>query len=160
MIFYFRLEEQKKMTLKDSVLLELKANSQLIEKGKDNSSSSGSDDCPSEDNLTKEELSQILPGKKKNKEGNSKLKENMRGIFGFVKKEKKQFQEDAKKKENAKEEKKAPVQKPEKKVEKVIKKTPLPEEDKKEKEEVPPVNQIKLVDASTQTEKIDFQKAQ
>eukprot|EP00831_Metopus_contortus_P068491 TRINITY_DN61252_c0_g1_i1.p2 TRINITY_DN61252_c0_g1~~TRINITY_DN61252_c0_g1_i1.p2 ORF type:complete len:102 (-),score=29.14 TRINITY_DN61252_c0_g1_i1:107-412(-) len=43
------------------------------------------DDCPSEDNLDKEVLNQILPMRKK-PATNCKVKDNLRSIFGFARK--------------------------------------------------------------------------
>jgi len=129
-----------------------------VDKGKDANSSSGSDDCPSEDNLSKAVLRQILPADGKDKTGsNAKLKEDLRSIFGFSRKKK--VNPEAKK-EKPKEEKKLPA--PPAKIEKKPAKKPTPppqKEEEKEKQGGTGEPAITFVDAWTQTEKIDFQKA-
>jgi hypothetical protein len=138
-------------------LSELSANKDLIDKGNDDNSSTGSDDCPSEDNFSKAVLRQILPISKKDKTlANMKAKEQLRLIFGFSRK--KELVEKAKK-EKPKEEKKQPPQKIEKRVLRKIISTPKTNEESKVKPEEPPVPTIAYVDATTQTERIDFQKA-
>ncbi len=144
---------------------QLTTDKELIEKGEDNNSSSGSDDCPSEDNLSKAILRHVLPVDESRKKlpPNSKVKDRLRSIFGFARKKVKPIV-DPKSKEKPKEEKKKepPVlPKPEKKVEKPKKllPPPPPAEDNKEKQGGTGEPIVTFVDAWTQTEKIDFQKA-
>jgi hypothetical protein len=126
------------------LLSELHEHKDLIDNGNDENSSSGSEDCPSEDNLPKEVLRQILPMSKK--AGNTKTKDMLAPIFGFPRRRKAEV-----KKKKPKEEKKVPP-----KVEKKMsRRFSITREEKKAKEE--PV--IQYVDASTQTERIYFQKA-
>jgi len=138
---------------------ELNNNTELIKKGVDENSSSGSDDCPSEDNLSKAVLRHILPAEGKDKSGsNAKLKEDLRSIFGWAKK-KKPAPETKKEK---KEEKKLPPPPPAKVEKKIPPKKPPPppvKEEIKEKQGGTGEPAITYVDAATQTEKIDFQKA-
>ena len=134
------------------MLKELQANQALIDKGND-SNSSGSEGSPSEDNLDKDVLRHILPSSKHKVPCSKNAKERLRAIFGFVRK-KPANPADAKAKEKPKEEKKKEPPKPEKKAEKPAKKPPT--EEQKDKPVVPVVT---AVDAWTQTEKIDFQKA-
>ena len=158
-------EEDLNKNLREAVLRELNTNKELIEKGEDANSSSGSDDCPSEDNLSKVVLRQILPTEGKDKiASNQKVKEDLRSIFGFSKKKKPAPEV---KKEKPKEDKKVPP--PPAKVEKkaVKKPPPLPavptpppiKEEIKEKQGGTGEPAVTYVDAATQTEKIDFQRA-
>ena len=129
-------------------------NKELIDNGNDENSSSGSDDCPSDDNLSKAVLKQILPATKKDKKcSNSKTRDDLQTIFGFPGKKKSVTEM---KKEKPKEEKKLPP--PPKVEKKIVKKPPIAKEEKKAKEEITE-STAQYVDASTQTEKIDFQKA-
>ncbi len=134
------------------MLKELQGNKALIDTGHD-SNSSGSEGSPSEDNLEKDVLRHILPSNKRKAGNNKSAKERLRTIFGFVRK-KPPNPLDAKAKEKPKEEKKKEPPKPEKKVDKPAKK-PLAEEQK----DKPAVPAMTAIDAWTQTEKIDFQKA-
>lgn len=147
------------------VLKELKENKELIEKGQDANSSSGSDDCPSEDNLSKDVLKQILPIRNKKKIMppvlTTKAKENGKSIFGLTQKKKETVHIDFKPKEDKKKE--SPM-KLDKKREKSVKQLPplpivISNEDQKEKQGGTGEATITYIDASTQTEKIDFQKA-
>ena len=58
----------------------------MIDVGKSNESSSGSDNSPSDDNLSKAVLNQVLPSSNKIKSVTSqKVKQNIWSIFGFAK---------------------------------------------------------------------------
>jgi len=85
-----------------------------------------------------------------------KAKEQLRLIFGFSKK--KEIATEVKK-EKPKEEKKQPPQKIEKRIIRKIITTPKIIEESKVKPEELATPAITFVDAATQTERIDFQKA-
>lgn len=140
---------------------ELTANKALVEKGEDDNSSSGSDDCPSEDNLSKAILRQVLPAAKGGRKAvaNGKLKDHLRSIFGFARKKPAGEQ-----KPKPKEEKKNPLPppKPEKKAETkpaAPKKPVVPAPAEEEKHGGTGESGTVYIDAWTQTEKIDFQRA-
>lgn len=59
-----RDENVSASSFKAALLKELKGNKELIKMG-DGGSSSGSDDCPSEDNLGLEEINKLIPFEKK-----------------------------------------------------------------------------------------------
>lgn len=145
--------------MKKAILSELNANKDLIDKGNDENSSTGSDDCPSEDNFSKTVLRQILPASKKDKSlANLKAKEQLRIIFGFTKR--KQDSATDAKKEKPKEEKKQPAQKVEKKpIKKTLPPLAVNNEETKGKTEESGIPTITYANAATQTERIDFQKA-
>eukprot|EP00826_Nyctotherus_ovalis_P066628 TRINITY_DN9872_c0_g1_i2.p2 TRINITY_DN9872_c0_g1~~TRINITY_DN9872_c0_g1_i2.p2 ORF type:complete len:183 (-),score=82.09 TRINITY_DN9872_c0_g1_i2:172-720(-) len=127
------------------MLAELHENKDLIDNGNDENSSSGSEDCPSEDNLPAAVLKQILPT---NKKANAKAKDALRSIFGFPKKKPEA------KREKAKEEKKAAGRQ-----EKKVARRPSTVKKEKKEERKSMEEAAKYVDASTQTERVDFQRA-
>lgn len=126
------------------MLAELSENKDLIDNGNDENSSSGSEGCPSEDNLPAAVLKQILPTSKK---ATAKTKDTLRSIFGFPRKKPEA------RKEKPKEEKKTAA-----KQEKKVARRPSTVKEEK-KEEGKNKEMAKYVDASTQTERIDFQRA-
>jgi hypothetical protein len=147
-----QFQEDYAKKLKDQVLSELKNDKELIEKGNDANSSSGSDDCPSEDNLSRDVLRHVLPiNMKKGQQNQSKTQLNFATRSRTL--------TDGK----SKEEKKIIVQpKIEKRNEKSIKVLPPPPpqvEEQKDKQSGSGEQHVTYVDAATQTEKIDFQKA-
>jgi hypothetical protein len=125
---------------------ELKGNKELLNNGDENSSdNSGSDEQPSDDNLTDKIASRVIPIVRRKE----------------VKKEVKKAEMSPRRLE-VKEP--SPVNKPAK----VEKKAPSPiranrtiikVEQKKEEPKPPATQGVKMIDASTQTEKIDFQRA-
>jgi hypothetical protein len=150
--------------LKSEILSELKTNKELITKGMDNNSSSGSDDCPSEDNLSKEALKDLIPRLTKPKKvpharmkmkGTLKLAVNREKRL-IVEVRKKRIKEE--KKEKKKEEKKVPASL-ERKILKRIMFTPRVREKKEPIQELLIEPEVTYADASTQTEQIYFQKA-
>jgi len=148
---------------KSKIMDELKNNKELIEKGNDENESSGSEDCPSDDNLSKVVLSQLLPySKKKKPSKNKELADEMKSIFGFGSKKPERIQQPTPKPRIIiKEEKKTPL--------KPVKPPPLIEpvkvmivEQPKPAQEAPKEEDSKkviMVDAWTQTDKIDFARA-
>lgn len=163
--------------LKDLVIQELKKNKVLVEKGKDQNSSSGSDDCPSEDNISKKVLKEILfKNHKKDKDLLKKSAHRERKNRDPTSFQTSPDNPQKKKIENLpnspdllkqKEEKKTTAKPEIKKIEslsKIPKKLPPlplspPMEDQKEKQGGTGELTIVLVDAATQTEKIYFEKA-
>ena len=146
------------------MLQELTENQELVEKGNDANSSSGSEDCPSDDNFSTAVLSHLLPVRSKRKKKlppNTQVKDQLSSIFGFGAGKKSADRIDSKLKNKPKEEKKKePASKiSEKKV--VPKPDPPQEEIKKEPEPAPSIAPLKvvMVDAWTQTDKIDFARA-
>jgi hypothetical protein len=133
----------------------------MVERGKDDNSSSGSDDCPSDDNFSSAVLRHLIPlnPAKKRRPPGAKVKDQLCAIFGFRGASKSPDKTDSKSKSKLKEEKKkeppqrltkSPIRPPTVCVKKEKK------EQKEQKEERPAVT---LVDAWTQTERIDFAKA-
>jgi len=156
--------------LKGEVLTELRRNEELIAKGMDENSFSGSDDCPSEDNLSKEALKDIMPKSIKPKKvshakmkGISKLTANRekRPIVEVKRRKKEEKKEERKeeKKEQKKEQKKVGSTSLERRIIKRKVFTPRLKEEKKPIQELLMEPEIAYADASTQTEQIYFQKA-
>lgn len=143
-------------------MCELRTDKELIERGNDQNSSSGSEDCPSDDNFSNVVLSQLLPvstRKKKRITPNTQLKDQLNVIFGLGRTKKAADKSDPKLlKTKPKEDKKKEAAKlSEKKAEKPIPKPEPPlEEAKKDSLSQP---SVVMVDAWTQTDKIDFARA-
>jgi len=151
-----KFAEDNFQTFKSKIIDELKGKKDLIKIGE--GSSSGSDDCPSEDNLQPNIIKHLLPHLKKSSAKKLKMKDVFANTFGLnMKKEKK----------NPEEKKIQSDKKPIKKEIPIIHRPPKPEKKIEEKKEVPEVikedkkekPKVETADKATQTEAIDFQKA-
>lgn len=145
--------EDMKESFRTKIVNELKGKKDLITQGE--GSSSGSDECPSEDNLKPSIIKRLLPRLKKNTSKQIKTKDLFDKTFGLNNKQPKKQNEEKKPASDKKPAKKEiqTIQKIPLKVEKIEEKKECLKEEKKEKPK------IETADKATQTEAIDFQKA-
>ncbi len=157
-------EDENNKRLREQLLGELKSNKELIDKGDDQNSPSGSDDCPSDDNFSTAVLRHLLPIAVRRKRGapaSSHVRAQLSTIFGLG--GKRVAPPETKLKMKQKEEKRPAKLATEKKPERIVLPVPKVEshvtEEEAKKEPPVPTAAVVMVDAWTQTEKIDFARA-